>query len=523
MASPLLAKKEKPWRKKLAKVLAGAVLAAGIFGAKPARADPPTPPPPPPRVEQTYSVLGGFRFSRTPGVSFDPFSQRLSYSGFTYGLGDEDFKLRFRGQDTGVIDFFEHHDYSDLSKLGDLVDFSHHLLDNLGIDRPGSYSYRPRASLEAFGEGYSRFRVPFRERTISNEIGFTAYMFAKGRSYLDVYLNYDNPVLPLMLDSNMRAGYDATLRTHLDLGMETQTGGPVGFGITARRFNDFNSYGWMNSDLHFSLASGFDAGMQEYFWKRKVEGWSFLPYVTLNMRDNGIRYLVNLGPDIRVEHVEEKTSSRDARTGRDNPPEVKYNENYRQVRMVPTLGYLMAFENAGPVIPIFSFGNRDGTFARGTLGVMGGRAMVSATADSARSASTESFIVLDGSVRRSDYVDYLVSSDAARMGFFPAFRSRMMGARHDFITSSEKLLLRNAISYDREFSELSSESGFILSRSRYFIDSGIRMFNSDGFGGGLYVGAGNRNIYFASSYSQTLGGSGPTVQNVLFTLGGVIR
>lgn len=524
MASPLPTQKEvpkpRPIRRCLAKLLAGAALAAGIFTSKPALADPPERP----RVEQTYSITGGARLARSRGVTFDPFSLGLNYSGFSYRLGDDDFTLKLNGKDTGVIDFLENHDYSDMTKLGDLIAFTRQLLDNIGVDKPGTYHHSPSASLEGFAEGYARFDVYDGRGRYTNELGLSAYALAKGTAFLNLRLDYDNPVLPLYLDSALSAGYRASMLTRIDLGMETASSGPFGFGITARKFSDVSSYGWVNSSLRYNLQDGFDAQMQSSFWKRKSTGGSFLPYVTLNFANGGVRHYLNAGPDIIFERVTERNSGRNGSTASDAGLE-KYKEDTDgfRMRVRPAVGYLMAIESSDYVFPVLSFSNRDELMARGALGLRLGPAFLSGAGDTARRASSEFLVPVSGSMTSSELREYMVGNEMAAIGFFPSYHSRMMYNRHRFITSSPKLLLRNAVNYDREFNELSGESGVILSRPKYFIDTGLRMFNADGFGGGLYANVGNRSVYLSASYSQTLGGSGPTVQNAFLSLGGTIR
>jgi hypothetical protein len=123
---------------------------------------------------------------------------------------------------------------------------------------------------------------------------------------------------------------------------------------------------------------------------------------------------------------------------------------------------------------------------------------------------------------RREYSDYVFSNEAASAGFFPAYRTRMMLNRHRLATSAPKLLFRSAVDYDAEIDEVSAENGVMFSRGNFFLDSGVRVFNAENFGAGLYNSIGTRDFFTTQSFSTTFGG-GPSIQTFIFSIGGIIR
>jgi hypothetical protein len=507
---------------KLSKLLAGAVLAASIFTSTRANADPPARP-----AEEGVSLLGGARLSMTPGMTFDPFSQAIRYSGLSYGLGDEDFSLRYDGRDVKVIDYMRNFDYSDFGRIPELLDFGRALRESLGIYGPGSYHRELRGSMEAFAEGYSRAVGEADGRRYSAELGISGYAFATGRASMDLRLDYDNWALPLYLNSDFRARYQAHMHTFTEAGIEAapQDGNfSIGFGVSARRFNIFDSEGTVRSLLNAGLFSGFAAEAETDIWQRKIHGYSFLPYLTLSLRQGGLRLGMNAGLDFR--HEEERLSHDYRFTRQDSASDGKENiersTELSETRMlaVPVIGSTILFTDQGNVFPLLSLSTRDGFVGRGTLGVRSDRLLASGSLSSNLQAGSEFLAILSGNVRSSDYSNYLFETESARSGFFPAFRSRMLRSRQAFITSSDSVMLRGAVDYDPRFSEVTGEGGVIVSRRRFFLDSGIRLSGGESFGAGFYNTVGTAGFFTTQSYSSTVTGGGPAVQTVLFSIGG---
>ncbi|MEW6722449.1 MAG: hypothetical protein AB1324_04255 [Candidatus Micrarchaeota archaeon] len=512
----------KKTKARLAKILSAAVLAASIFGAKEAKADEPAPERP--RVEHTYSLLGGMRLSRSPGISIDLPNQSIGYSGFSYHLGDEDFRMRLDGRDVGVIGFLENFDYTDARRFGELLSFGLKLKENLGVTEPGSYSHDIRTGFRGFAEGYGRYDHFSDAGRATNEVAVTGYAFARGRAFFDIDIDYDNPALPLRLDSRMRGGFGAEMRSSLNLGMES-SGGPVGFGVLAQDYSHFRSFGTVDAEINYNLLSGFHADMRTFFWKRRIEGSAFLPYLTLDLNRAGLRLHAEAGPDVRIE-TEEGRAVR--HHGFADFPGERGSERERQeyelsrIRVLPAASLVLAFGNPGAFFPVLSFSNREAPVARGAFGLHVDRAFLSASADTAQNASGELLILADGTMERREHQDYVFRNETAAAGFFPAYRTRMMLNRHRLITSSPKLLFRSALSYEREISELSAENGFVLSRGNFYMDSGVRIFSAESFGAGIYNSIGTRDFFTTQSFTSTIGG-GPQVQTVMLSVGGTFR
>ncbi len=331
-------------------------------------------------------------------------------------------------------------------------------------------------------------------------------------------------MLPLYLDSNLHAGYSAYLRSSIGLGVELSPG-PLGFGIAARDYSDFRSMASLDASAGYSLLSGFHADMRSFFWRRKVEGGAFLPYLTLNLSRDGLRLYANAGPEISIESGEERTIRHHGFAnfpGESGSERESIDGSLSSVRVMPALSFVAAPENAGEFFPVFSVIQRDRTIVRGAFGLHLDRAYLRANADTGRNASGELLLLINGDMGRREYQDYVFANETATAGFFPAYRTRMMLNRHRLITSAPKLLFRSAMDYDAEIDELSAENGVMFSRGNFFLDSGVRLFSAENFGAGLYNSIGTRDFFTTQSFSTSFGG-GPSVQTFIFSMGGTIR
>ncbi len=514
-------------RPKLARLLAAAALTASIFGAKEARAQ--EAPRPDPAPSGTVIALGGARLSASGGLSLDPFSQTVGYSGFSYHLGDDDFSMDFRGRNTNVIGYLRGFDFSDLSRLPQLLDFGRQLRENLGIYSPGSYHGSIRGSLEAFGEGYTAGRgyadgVPY-----STELGVSGYAFARGSAYYDLNLDYDNWDLPTRFDSRLSAGFTASMLSRVSLGLETvQAAGPfsLGYGIMGRRFFSYDGTGSIRASIDAGLFSGFTADAETSIWQRTVHGYDFVPYLTLLTREGPLRLSVDAGLDVREQDSRDSSDHRRMHASLDSSQDMDQDTQTsvltHTVSVVPVIGASIAPGGALPVFPILSFSTLDGPSARATLGVSADRLMASGYVSTGLEAGGESFVVLRGGPSRREYDDYLFRNEAARAGLFPSYRSRMLAARQAFLTSSDSLMLRTSLDYDPRFPQIAGESGVVYSSRRFFIEDGLKVFGGESVGGGLYSSFGNRYFYTTGSYSRTFAGSGPIVQSIALAIGGFI-
>ncbi len=509
-------------RKSLAKALAGAVLAASIFTAGKAKADdPPTPP-----ASAGTSFLGGARISTSRGLSFDPFTQTLHYSGLSYGLGDEDFSLRYDGQDVKVLDHLKNLDLSDLSRIVDLLNFGRALRESIGINAPGNYHLELRGDLEAFGEGYGRALGRYDGGLYSTELGLSAYILARGRAYVDTRLDYDNWDLPTRLNGDLHAGFSAQMRSSESLGVEAQRlDGPLrlGYGIMGRRFMQFDAGGSIDANLNAGLFSGFDAGATADYWSRRARGYDVLPYLVLVSDQGPLRVSANAGVDFRREEDRSSTDHRSVQRGQGAGPDVSQSSvtNSTAFSGIPVLGVAVAPRGQEHIFPVLSLSTLDSVHGRGTLGVRAGRLLTSASVSSDLSARSETFVVLRGNVGAQQYGDYLFETDSAQAGFFPSYRSRMLRVRQAFLTSSDATMLRSSLDYDPRFRELTSENGVAFSRKRFFVESGVRLFGGDSFGAGVYNAIGTRCFFTTQSYSATVTG-GQNVQTLMLSIGGFI-
>ncbi len=512
-------------RARLAKALAAACLAASIFGARSAMAQeaPQTDPGP----SGAVVTLGGARLSATGGVSLDPFSQSVGYSGFSYHLGDEDFSMRFGGRDTQVIGYLRGFDFTDLSRLPQLLDFGRTLRENLGIYSPGSYHGAIGGSLEAFGEGYTSGRGYSDGNPYSAELGVSGYLFAKGSAYYNLNLDYDNWDLPTRFRSDLDAGFAATMRSRVSLGLETaQSAGPLslGYGVMGRRFFGYDGAGGIRASIDAGLFSGFNADAETYIWQRTVRGYDVVPYLTLLTRAGPLRLSVNAGLDVREQDGRYTADHRTMSASLDGSSEQDSNSAIAShaSSVMPAVSAVAAPGGAWPVFPILSFTTLDGPAARATLGLSADRLLASGYVSSALEAGGESFVVLRGGPSRREYDDYLFRSEAARAGFFPSYRSRMLLARQAFLTSSDSLMLRTSLDYDPRFPQITGESGVVYSGRRFFIEDGVKAFGGESVGAGLYSSFGNRYFFASGSYSRTVAGSGTIVQSLSISLGGFI-
>ncbi|HSB46452.1 MAG TPA: hypothetical protein VLD37_00440 [Candidatus Bilamarchaeum sp.] len=505
---------------KLRKLLSGAVLAATIFTGARANADPPPRP-----AQEGVSLLAGARLSSSPGISFEPFSQTIRYSALSYGLGDEDFSLRYGGRDVPVIDYVRNFDFSDFAKLPELLDFGRGLRESLAVRGPGTYHRELHGSLEAFAEGYSRAVGTAGGRGYTTELGLSGYAYATGRASMDLTLDYDNWSLPLYLNSDFRSSFSAHMHSRTEAGIAAApSGNGIGFGVSARRFNAFDSEGTLRSHLEAGLFSGFSADAETDVWRRRLHGYSFLPYLTLSLHQGNVRLGMNAGLDVR--HEEESFShdyhhvSKDSVSGEGESSALSDEHSETRLLAVPVLSSTVLFPENGNVFTVLSFSTRDGFTGRGALGVRSGRLLASGSLATNLQAGTELFVVLSGNPGSGDFSNYLFEAESARSSFFPAFRSRIMRSRQAFITSSDSVMLRGSLDYDPRFNEAGGEGGVILSRRRFFIDSGIRVSGGENVAAGFYNSVGTAGFFTTQSYSSTLPGAGPPVQTVLFSVGG---
>ena len=506
--------------RKLAKVISSAVLAASIFTSAPARADPPP-------SAQGASFIGGARFSTSPGLSFDPLGQRLRYSSLSYGLGDDDFRLRFEGNDVKVLDYLRNADFSDISSILNLLQFGRALRESLGIYSPGEYHRELRGDLDAFGEGYTLGAGNFDGRAYGTELGFRGYLSASGRAFLDARLDYDNWSLPARFNGDMRAGFSAQMRSGASLGLETSpVGGTLrlGYGIAGRRFTDFDGAGIVAASINAGLLSGFDASASADLWTRTSHGYDLLPYLVLGADSGPLRLQANLGINLRYEESRSSSSHHSVRRSsddsRNSSEDASFQADSTMISAIPVLSTTIGLNNQEHLFPILSLSTRD-MAARGTLGVRSGRLLASGSLSSDLSAGAETFVVLNGNIGARDFSDYLFANDAAISGFFPAYRSRMLRARQAFLASSDAIMLRSSLDYDQRFREISSENGIAFSKRRLFLESGVRLFGGESFGAGVYNSVGTRGFFTTQSYSSSVAG-GRNVQEFMLTIGGYI-
>jgi hypothetical protein len=506
--------KQRKSKSKLSRFLAAAVLAAGIFGSSRAKAEEPNQP------EITSSVLAGGRISLSRGLSLDLLPPTLHYSGFSYEFGDEDFSMTGGGLKLQVLDFIGNIDASDPSRLGSLLDFTRRLKLNLGIDGPGRYRRDIRGSMEGFGEVYQLARA----EGFRSELGIAGYAFGRGRSFIDLDLDYLGEPIPLYVDSRMSAGYDALLRSYYEAGMETErSAGNLrwGYGIAARRFMDFESRASVESSLQASILGGYSASGDVEFWRTRTSGFYFLPYLTLYSELPGIRQRVNAGLTFRHETESSRRTSDHARAETDSTSSVRtaLSEEITRLRAVPRISYVAGFEE-GNIFPVFSISAGEDISGRGVLGMRLDRLFLSGSLSSNLDAGSEALVLLQGSMRNSDYATYLFESESARAGFFPAWRSRMQRARSELLSSGSRLMFRSALSHDRLFSETSAENGIIYSTPQFYLDSGVRLFSAENFGGGLYNTIGTRNFFTSQAYSVSFGQTDPIIHSFLLSIGG---
>ncbi len=518
----LALKKEKKAAKRLARILAGACLAASIFGARSAKAQEA---PDQGRLPAVIAV-GGARLSATSGVSFDPFAQTINYSGLSYHLGDDDFSLRYGGRDTNVIGYLSGFDFSDLSHLPQLLDFGRALRESLGIYSPGSYHRELAGSLDAFAEGYTAAPGISDGRPYYVELGASGQLYARGRAGLDLRLDYDNWDLPTRFDSTLSAWFAASMRSSVSLGLEANPDSGFGYGIMGRRFSSFDGAGTLSASIHAGLLSGFNADAGTNITQRTALGYDFVPYLTFRSDEGPLRLSVNAGLDIRSEDDRSKSDQRTVHASldrtQDSSQDISSTTLSHITGVIPAFSAVLAPSSPSAVYPVLSLSTLDSPSARGAVGLSAGRLLASGYLSSGLEAGGEALISLRGGPSTREFDDYLFRSESARAGFFPSYRSRMLAARQAFLTSSDSLMLRSSLDYDPRFPQLTSENGFIYSSGRFFIEDGIQLFCGESAGAGLYNSIGNRYVFSTQSYSRTVAGNGPVVQSVLFSIGGFI-